>query len=82
MSLLFLELAIGAGRSRGGLGCTGRAKPKGFCLLADINSKIKATEAIEMAALARASGVPKADILVEPQSRSYRPKYEFFQGAP
>jgi len=30
------------------------------------NSKIKATEAIEMAALARASGVPGANILVEP----------------
>jgi Glycosyl hydrolase family 3 N terminal domain/DUF218 domain len=32
------------------------------------NSKIEATEAIEMAALAGASGVPKADILVEPRA--------------
>jgi uncharacterized SAM-binding protein YcdF (DUF218 family) len=32
------------------------------------NSKIKATEALEMAALALASGVPEANILVEPRA--------------
>jgi len=32
------------------------------------NSKIEATEAVEMAALARASGVPGASILVEPRA--------------
>jgi hypothetical protein len=46
------------------------------------NSKIKATEAREMAALALASGVPEANILVEPQGRPYRSEHDVFQGAP
>jgi len=45
------------------------------------NSKIKATEAREMAALALASGVPEANILVEPRA-AHTDQNMTFQGAP
>ena len=51
-----------------GIGLYREGKVKTLLFTGGFNSKIKATEAIEMAALARAAGIPRADILVEPRA--------------
>lgn len=51
-----------------GVGLYREGKAKRLLFTGGYNSKINATEAIEMATLARASGVPMADILVEPRA--------------
>ena len=51
-----------------GIGLYREGKAKRLLFTGGYNSKIRATEAIEMAALAQATGVPKADILVEPKA--------------